>query len=97
MFLTRRRRRQFEDAQSAGPTPVIMSVTRFTCTISGTGFGQKTGPAKLEVYEGGSWSERGTTYWNDTSIQHTGQVLDPGSKVRVTNSWGNVSNEFIVT
>ena len=94
MFLTRRRRRQFE---RAGPLPVITSVTRFTCTISGTGFGEKMGPAKVEVYEGESWSERATTSWNETMIQHAAPPILPGGKVRVTNSWGNVSNEFIVT
>ena len=96
MFLTRRRRRQFEEAQSAGPIPVVTSVTFFTCTISVTGFGQKTGPAKLEVYDGESWSERDTVSWNDTLIQHATPLLNPGDKVRVTNSWGNVSNEFVV-
>lgn len=94
MFLTRRRRRQFEHA---GPIPVITLVTPFTYTVSGTGFGEKTGPAKLKVHDGESWSERATTFWSNTSIQHVPPILIPGSKVRVTNSWGNVSNEFTVS
>lgn len=93
MFPTRRRRRQFE---RSGPTPVITSVSRFTCIITGTGFGQKTGPAKLEVHTGESWSERATTSWDNTVIEHAAPPLLPGNKVRVTNSWGNVSNEFVV-
>jgi hypothetical protein len=94
MFPTRRRRQQFE---RSGPIPVITSVTQFTYTVSGAGFGQKTGPAKLEVYEGESWSERATTLWNNTTIQHAAPLLPPGAKVRVTNAWGNVSNEFTVS
>jgi len=97
MFLTRRRHRQFEDAEGTGPIPVVTSVNRPIRYIYGTDFGQKIGKAKLEVYVEGEWSERGTMNWFDTWIQHDLPTLPAGSKVRVTNAYGNVSNEFEVT
>lgn len=85
-----------EISSSCYAVPAITSYVAGTRTLVGVRFYTKTGPAKFEVNVGAGWVVRATDVWTSTLIHHAAPILVPGNKLRVTNSYGLVSNEWTV-
>lgn len=83
-----------EIAGTCNLPPVVEGYLPGSQLVTGDKFYDKVGPAMLEVDTSGGWGERGTVSWEFDNIQHEGAVLGPGDKIRVTNRYGLVSNEY---
>jgi len=79
-----------------GVPAVITAFNRLTRFLGGSGFGTKTGLARVEVDIGAGWVERGSTNWFWGSITVDPPLLSLGSLLRVRTSCGAYSNTWIV-
>lgn len=90
------RRTTAQIAYACTNVPQITGYTTGNRTVAGNHFYTKSGPAKLEYKLGADWLLTPTSSWSDTAIVHTVPPLVPGNKLRVTNKFGTLSNEYTI-
>lgn len=90
------RRTTQQIAYACTNVPEITGYTPATRTTTGNHFYTKTGPAKLEYNVGAGWLTKATSSWNDTTIVHAPPPLVAGNRLRVTNKYGIMSNEYTI-